>query len=87
MRRLFMLVGMVTFAACASPAQLRDRSEEHAQLAQGAAWHGDSHRAHQQQVKAQQLYDRAAVRAWEEGQPVPPPPKTPPVYPDSVRQY
>jgi hypothetical protein len=76
----FALVG-ATIVGCASPEQLRDRAEIHAQLASGAYFHGDKKLAMKEQAKAQRLYESAAVRAWLTRQPVPEPPATPPVAP------
>jgi hypothetical protein len=70
---------------CASPQQLRSQSEAHLIASRAAQAEGDHARALQEQRKAEYYYDRAAVRAWEQDRPVPPPPPTQPVSPIPVR--
>lgn len=83
MRGWIGLAAVTLVCGCQSSQVLRDHAELHAQLAQGAASQGDYESARKEQAKAQRLYDRAAVRAWETRQPAPEPPSTPPVTPVS----
>jgi hypothetical protein len=66
---------------CASAESLRQQSDEHLQLAQKAARAGEYERAKAEQRRAEYLFDRAAVRAYEEGRPSLPPPQTAPPLP------
>jgi hypothetical protein len=77
------LVGLA-LAGCASSQELVARSESHLQLAQAAARAGDYKLAKQEQNHAYRLFQSAAVRAYEEGRPVPPAPPTPNPLPQRV---
>lgn len=66
---------------CASQAELSRKAEWHMQAANQAADSGDWKRATREQRKAENLYDRASTRAYEEERPPPAPPATPPPTP------
>jgi hypothetical protein len=74
----------LVLAGCASSQELNARSEQQLQLAQAAAQSGDYKLAKKEQNHAFRLYQSAAVRSLEEGQPVPPAPPTPQPLPQRV---
>jgi hypothetical protein len=73
--RLIAALGIPLCAlGCASSTELRARSEHHLQRAQLERATGDLAAAAHDERRAQYLFERAGVRAYEEERPVPPPP-------------
>jgi hypothetical protein len=84
MRLLILLLIYGPVAGCASSATLMSRSHEHLARARQAYYRGDREEAAREQARALRYYDRAAIQAYKEERPVPPPPE-PAVFPERER--
>jgi hypothetical protein len=81
MRLVILLLVVGPTLGCESSAVLMDRSSAHLANARQAYYRGDREEAAKEQKRALRDYDRAAIQAYKEERPIPPPPE-PAVFPE-----